>query len=298
VLIVLAAGLCAASAVADEAAIRQLVGSYAEAFNGKDVNNVAACWAENATHCDHHAGVRTEGRDAIMNDIAAAFRDHPNAVLEISVERVQMIRPDIARVDGQTSIGAPDEEPTVTAFTGIVVNENGRWVISSVDEVAPHQPATAHDALHQLDWLIGHWVDESEEIRVDTTFRWAGDQSFLVRSFSVETAAGESQNGTQIIGWDPRSQEIRSWTFNSDGSFGDGIWSRSGEDWLIQSSQTLADGRAASGTFVLSRPDDQSISLQLIGHEIDGEMQPTSEAVVVTRVETPAAPAGAEADKR
>ena len=52
----------------------------------------------------------------------------------------------------------------------------------------------------------------------------------------------------------------------------------------IIGSQTLADGRAASGTYALTREDDNTISVQLIGHEIEGEPQPASDAVRVTRV--------------
>ena len=130
---------------------------------------------------------------------------------------------------------------------------------------------------------MGRWVDQSDTVRVDTTIRWTADQAFLLRSHAVHDENGLARQGTQVIGWDPRSKEIRSWSFNSDGSFGDGTWSKNDDQWLIKSSQTLPDGQAASGTFVLTRIDDNTVSLQLIGHQIEGEPQPASEVVTMVR---------------
>ena len=70
---------------------------------------------------------------------------------------------------------------------------------------------------------------------------------FLIRTIVEQSDGQVSRAGTQIIGWDPRSEHIRSWDFNADGSFGDGTWSKNGGDWLVKSSQTLASGEAASG---------------------------------------------------
>jgi uncharacterized protein (TIGR02246 family) len=285
--------LAATAMRADEAAVRQAVTGYVEAFNKQDLKALATMWSEKATHTDQETGELTEGRDAIVAIIEAAWKEHPNARLAGRVDRVRLIRPDVARIEGQTSIGGLDEEPTVSNFTAILVNDQGKWLIDSVEELPVPQPATPEAALKDLDWLVGHWVDESAEARVDTTIRWTDSRAFLLRSFVVQTAEGMRQQGTQIIGWDPRSRQIRSWTFNSDGSFGDGDWSRSGDDWLIKSSQTLADGQAASGTYVLSRVDQDTITLRLIGHEVEGEPRPSTPSVTMVRVAETAAAQGA-----
>ena len=79
-----------------------------------------------------------------------------------------------------------------------------------------------------------------------------------------------------------RFETIRSWSFNSDGSFGDGVWSEVGDAWHVKTTQTLADGSAASGTFVMT-PDGDSMTVQLIGHEIEGAPQPSSDEITVVR---------------
>ena len=274
----------ASPAAADETEVKKMITEYARAFNANDVDAVSGFWEENGVHIDRETGDRTEGRDAIKADIVASIEQNPGAQLVGRVESVRFVKPDVANVEGEVTLSIPGADPTHTLFSAILVSSNGKWMIDSIEESPVPVPATSVEALKDLDWLIGRWVDESEVARVDTTFRWAASQAFLLRSFLVTTADGDVREGTQVIGWDPRSNEIRSWSFQSDGSFGDATWSKSGNDWLGKSSQTLADGRAASGTFVYSPVSDNEISIRLIGHEIEGEPQPTDAAITIKRV--------------
>jgi hypothetical protein len=107
----------------------------------------------------------------------------------------------------------------------------------------------------------------------------------LIRSFRVQLAdEDEPRQGTQVIGWDPRHKQIRSWTFDSDGSFGEGTWSKNGDDWLVRMGHTQWDGRLTSGTQVITRVDNNTVTVQAIGSEVDGEPVPASEPVTVRRV--------------
>ncbi|MEQ1828466.1 MAG: SgcJ/EcaC family oxidoreductase [Pirellula sp.] len=95
--------------------------------------------------------------------------------------------------------------------------------------------------------------------------------------------------------WDPRSHQIRSWSFLADGSFGDNTWSKVDNDWIIKSSQTLIDGHAATGNYLLSRVDANKVTLKLMGHEIEGRPQPVSDPVTIVRL--PAAPSTTQPSK-
>ncbi len=140
-------------------------------------------------------------------------------------------------------------------------------------------------ALADLEWLVGHWVDKSDQARVDTVCRWSAKHAFLVRSFTIKSAdGGEPDQGTEIIAWDPKSKQIRSWTFLSDGAFGQAVWTKDGKDWKREGTQTLSDGRTASGTQVISRVDDNTTSVEMIAKEIDGEPQPAADPLTVVRV--------------
>jgi len=143
-------------------------------------------------------------------------------------------------------------------------------------------PTIPRDALKDLEWLLGTWQDQSEVRSGRHNSALVTHQTFLVRSFSARVAGDELQ-GTQIIGWDPLNRQIRTWIFSSDGSFGQGTISKHDDDWMLKMSQTLSDGRTAAGTQIVTRVDDNTMTVQVIGETINGEPSPASAAVTVVR---------------
>ncbi|NUQ64062.1 MAG: SgcJ/EcaC family oxidoreductase [Pirellulales bacterium] len=276
---------------ADDAAIQDFLRAYVDAFNKQDLDAVSAMWAENGSYVDRETGDRTEGRAAIRADLAEVFKKAAKAHLEGTVDRVRWLKPDLARVEGKTTTSVPDEEPSVSQFSAVLVKQGEKWLFEAVEEMPVPQPSSANDALRELQWLEGDWVDDSKDSPVVSTFQWSAGRAFLIRSFSTKEGEQTVRLGTQIIGWDPRSGQIRSWTFNADGSFGDGVWSKTGDAWSIKATQTLSDGRAASGTYIVSRVDDNTLTLRLIGQEIEGESVPASDPVSLRRVSDASGPA-------
>ena len=289
--------LLATSALADEAAIRQSIAAYADAFNRQDLEMVIGYWSENGVHVDRENGERTEGREAIKADLADTFEGSSGATLAGRVDRVRMVKPDVAHLDGQVVLSIPGEDTTTSNFSAILVNQEGKWMIDVIEESPARVPSNNYEALSELNWMIGNWVDDGGDIQVTTSVSWSANGAFLLRSFAVTTADEVVRQGTEVIGWDPRSGEIRSWSFQSDGSFGDGTWQKNGDDWMVKSSQTLPDGRAASGTYVFSKLSDDEISVRLIGHVIEGEPQPSGEGATLRRVaEAPVAATAVESN--
>lgn len=80
--------------------------------------------------------------------------------------------------------------------------------------------------------------------------------------------------------------------FDSDGGFGEGVWTQKGDLWVAKFSQTLADGRTASSTNIYRPIDADRYGWQSVGRKVEGEFAPNIEEVTVVRkgVE-PAAPA-------
>ena len=276
-----------AAAEGDKASLEAFVKSYADAFNRKDAKGLAAMWAASATYVNRENGDRSEGRAEIEADLAASFKARPNARLRASLERVRFIRPDVVRVEGRAETSIPGEDLDVDAFTALVVKEEGRWVIESLEE-SPVSAEGGRAALRDLEWLIGNWVDQTEGIDVATSVRWSPNQAFLIRSYSVDRDEGTDSHGTQIIGWDPRAKRIRSWDFDHDGSFGEGVWSKNGDDWLIKANRTTSDGGAASATYIIKPTGRDSMTVQVVGAELDGEPLPNDPAVTVVRAPQPA----------
>lgn len=266
-----------------EAAIREVLRSYIEAFNEHDPAAVGKFWTADGVSMDETTGEKTEGRDAIVERLTNFFKETPESKLSGQVESVKMIRPDVASVEGQATVFLGDEAPIDSMFTAIFVKEGDGWLISSSHERDLPTPASNYEALQELEWLVGTWQDQSEAASVNTTVRWSPNQAFLIRSFSAEFPEVEGFQGTQVIGWDPLSKQIRTWTFNSDGSFGEGTISKSGDGWLLKMWQVLGDGSVANATLAMNRKDDNTMTIQTIGKTINGEPVPASETITVVR---------------
>jgi hypothetical protein len=159
----------------------------------------------------------------------------------------------------------------------------------TVAEPTQQQVETAADdarqasPLDELEWMIGQWVDEGEDSKITTACSWTKNRKFLARSFSVAIEGQVSLEGTQVIGWDPIARRIRSWTFDSEGGFGEGRWTRDGDRWLVKASFVLASGERASALNVITYVDQDAFRWQSISREVDGELLPNIPEVTVVR---------------
>jgi hypothetical protein len=158
----------------------------------------------------------------------------------------------------------------------------------ATDGLAAQPAADMADAstaapLEVLDWMIGTWIDEGDHSTIVTTCSWTKNRKFLKRSFKVKIDDEVTLEGDQFVGWDPMGNQIRSWTFDSEGGFGDGIWLQDGKRWLVKASFVLADGSRASALSVYTQVDDDTIRWQSTNREIAGELQPNIPEVTVVR---------------
>lgn len=266
-----------------EQAVRERLKSYVETFNTKDAAAVSAYWTDDAVSVTEETGQRTQGREALQAEFSEFFQTNPSARLAGEAHHIRFVTPSVAMVEGNTTLFVADTEPVATAFSAVLVKEDEQWLISSSHERDRPVPATSYDALKELEWLLGTWEDQSEEAQVSTTVSWSPNRAFLLRSFTAEFAGAGTLHGTQVIGWDPLNRQVRTWTFNSDGSFGQGTLSNHDEEWLLKMWQILPDGRLASATKALKRIDPDTMTVQTIAETIDGEPSPSSEPVTVVR---------------
>lgn len=147
-------------------------------------------------------------------------------------------------------------------------------------------------ALDELEWMVGQWVDQGEAATITTNCSWTKNRKFLTRSFKITMDDQVTLEGTQVVGWDPIESQIRSWTFDSEGGFGEGRWIQDGKRWLVKTSHVLAGGERASAVNVITYVDSDSFRWQSVGREIAGELQPNIPEVTVVRQK------GAEAETK
>jgi uncharacterized protein (TIGR02246 family) len=273
-----------------EQEIHKLLTEVEESFNRRDAKELAACWAPQGDFVGQD-GVRVEGRDNIGKGFQESFAASKDSRLQILVLRLRVIGEDFALVD---AIVAVKPQATTTAgeptFQLVLVKRNDRWLIETArDTIRPvsRQP----QQLKELEWMVGDWAEEGTHesgVSVHSTCDWTIGDSYLIRKFSAEGKNGSVRGGTEVIGWDPRTHRIRSWMFDSDGSFGESVWAHDGNRWMVKHTGTLADGSDASVTHIVTPVDADTVTVQSKDHIVNGEKQPDLPEVKLKRCPAPA----------
>jgi uncharacterized protein (TIGR02246 family) len=267
----------------ERAVIEQRAKSYAAAYNAKDLKALVALWSPEGVYIDRASGRRVAGRDALEQDLQAELESRKESRLEIAVETIELVSPGVAIEQGTSTITSPNTEPIVTRYSAVHVQRDGQWLIDRVSEREIVAPPSHYEQLKELEWMIGNWADQAGEGVVSTECNWARNNNFIIRSFTASIAGAVDMAGMQVIGWDPAKKQIRSWTFDSDGGFNQGVWKKSGERWSVQQTATLPDGTLASSTSLLEPVDENSFTWQQVNRVVGGELLPNLAEIVVVR---------------
>jgi uncharacterized protein (TIGR02246 family) len=225
----------------NEAAIRATAEAFTKAFNAGDAKAVAALWTANGTVADEQGNV-FKGRKAIEEQYASLFKSHPTARMHVAIQSIDFPTPTTAIEDGMAQVLTKDNEPPAASrYTVVHVQEDGKWLMASVREAAI-PVASNFPQLQDLGWLVGSWESKADGVVARSEIRWIASKSFLQRDFYVHRDGLLASAGTQIIGWDPRTEQVVSWTFDSTGGHGTSAWSAAPDGWRIESAGVTADG--------------------------------------------------------
>lgn len=273
---------------ADQAAIEKAAVRFVEAYNEHDAKALAALFADDAEMVERDGG-RFAGHDEIEYAFANAFAQSPHAKISLTVDSVRFVTPDVAVEEG-ASVWFPDGETATMESTYRVahVKRDGKWLMAGVRTI-DDRILTPYEYLRDLEWMVGDWVDEGDDAVVVTNVRWDANRAFLLREFSVKVGGQAMLKGTQRIGWDSRKDQFRSWTFDSEGGYVEGIWTRVGDGYVIRSSGFLRDGIAVSGTSRVDRQGNDRFSWAMFNRLRGDEIMPD---VNLTIVRKPPLPAG------
>jgi uncharacterized protein (TIGR02246 family) len=267
----------------EEAALAKNAEAFVEAFHKGDAKAIAAFWSPDGDYTDQE-GKTMKGREAIEKAFKEFFAENKGLKLRIDSESLRFITPDVAIEDGTTGVIPPDGgPPSRTRYTIVHVKKDGQWYLSSVRDAPLAEPGT-HENLRGLEWLIGEWSEESEKgEKVRVIFEWSPSQSFITSSFTTTFKNLAIGGGTQWIGWDPLAKHIRSWTFENNGGFGDGIWTQDGDKWTVKATGVLSDGKKLTATNIVTRIDADTMSFQAKDRTEDGKPLPDIKPIKLKR---------------
>ena len=269
---------------ADEAAIRKADKAYVQAFNKHDAKALADAWSPEAVYLNRATGAEVVGRAAIVEQFTALFKGQPEVKLDLSVESIQFVSPNVAVEHGIAKTLAPKAEPEEIAYSAVFVRRDGKWLLDRVTDKANEAAPSSYEQLKPLEWMIGRWVDKDDKVDIDD--RVPMDQeSELHHTFvyGCRPRAKSTMSGMQIIGWDPAAKTIRSWTFDSDGSFAEATWTCKKDRWFIRNKGILADGRKGSMVNVIKQVNQNSFTWQTVERTAGGELLPNIDEVLIVR---------------
>lgn len=254
---------------ADDVAVRATSDAFVKAFDAGDAKAVASLWTPDGTLVD--AGGETfSGRDAIEAAYAQFFQELPGAKINVTIDSVRMLGIDAAIEEGHASVSLPNGASNSSSrYTAVHVKQGGKWLMAAVHE-APAAPAAGGSQLADLDWLVGSWSAEERGATSQVTCQWLANQTFLERKYTVTGPDHTTTSGVQLIGLDPRTGGIVSWSFNSDGGRSMGTWLPHPNGWAIESVGLSADGADTRAVNVLTKLDENAYAWQSMGRSVAG----------------------------
>lgn len=263
---------------ADRAAIDKLKQNLAQAFAEGDSTKVSALLTEGAELVPEDASPQ-RGRHDIEQAFERFFRDPDNkAKIEFEPDELRFISRDTATEEGHIKITKGHSAPRIQQYRLMMVREDGKWLMASIKEWDSDEAE-----LKELDWLIGSWEAKQGDVEVHTNYEWFGDNAFI-RSNITLTIGEKTRSGMQVIGKDPRTDELHVWTFELGGGMAEGTCTRDGDAWLFQMEGMSAEGNAVSNTNILARINHDTMTWQPVNITVDGEQRTNMPPVKVTRV--------------
>jgi uncharacterized protein (TIGR02246 family) len=271
----------------DEKAVLKTLVAYKEAFNRGDADGVAAFFTDEA-ELVNPTGETIRGRDAIRREFSGIFQRAPGVQLELVVDSMRWLTADAIVEHGAARTTLKGEPAAYATYTAVHVKQSGKWLISMVREApAGSEPNTPEEKLAGLAWLIGEWRDGDESGSLHFKCDWSKHRSFLMRTFTVvSSTTGEEIHGTEIIGWDPLRKAPKSFIVDSRGCMGEGHWLQKSDRWYCKVMTVLPDGKKVSATHVYRPLDANRYAFQSINRTLDGEVQPDTQEVTVSRTTT------------
>lgn len=266
----------------EESAIKSQSADYAKAYNNRDAKALARFFAEDVEYTDEN-GELTEGRKGIEELLQDNFAQNQGATIDIEVDSVMALAPDVIEEKGVTTVTSPSGEQRSSAYSAIHVKKDGQWLIARLFE-SPVPDPTPAARLSELAWMVGSWKDKGGDSTVETEVNWARGGNFLTRTFKVSQGDEVTLEGWEIIGWDPVQQRIRSWIFDGEGGYGEAFWTRDGNRWLVKQSRVAADGSESSAEQTITYLDQDHFNFESANRTLNGDLQPNLGKIEIDRV--------------
>jgi uncharacterized protein (TIGR02246 family) len=258
--------------------------AYEAAYAKADSKTLADFFSEDADYTTED-GRTFSGRAAIEEAIRSGFVANKGSKLAIAMDSVRVLSPDIVVEKGSTTVTAKDGDVSSSLFTAIHAKKDGKWKINQLIE-SPIPTQTPAEHLAEFGWLVGQWeeADKKADLSIRSVYSWARGGNFLTRNITVKKGTEVTLEGWQIIGRDPVNNRLRSWTFDGEGGYAEGYFTRDGDRWLLRETGVTPDGDRTSADSTITKLSDDRISWESTNRTLDGDPMPGIGRIEINRV--------------
>ena len=169
----------------DAQPIGDLLGRFIKAYNARDAKALGELFTPDAEIEDEDGEV-TRGRDAIVARFTKIFGEGQSGTLGVTTDSLRSLGRDLAIEEGTASLTTrAGETPRTNRYSVIYARQGGRWLHARIRDEQPDE-VSPHEQLLQLEWMLGEWVNESDNGIVKTNCKWSDNGNFLLREFDVK----------------------------------------------------------------------------------------------------------------
>lgn len=241
-------------------------------------------WSADASLTLPETNEEVKGRKAIYELYKNKFDSDKDTKITIIQKKLELQDSNEAVGRGFIKILHRGEKEQQVAFKAYFVKEDGSWLLDGLEEIDLEAAPSNYDHLKELSWLVGQWHDADDDADIEFNTDWDKNKNFLTQRFKVNILDQEEIEGQMVIGWDSSTKNVRSWVFDSDGAFGNGVWSKTNEGWSVAMKYTLNDGSQASATHLYTNIKDNSYLFTSIDREIDDTILPNVDPVEIIKI--------------
>jgi uncharacterized protein (TIGR02246 family) len=264
----------------DKNAIQAAMESFRKAFEARDAKALAEHWTS-AGEYSGADGQKVRGRDGLTKGFQAFFARTPELTSTVQHKEIRFLSNDTAIDEGTVTVRrGPLEAATSANFTALFVREDGKWRLAQLSESTPDG-----DSINDLAWLVGDWSShEKDGAEIRTKYSWHSNKKFIIGEFTIKEK-DRTLSGTQVIGINPKSGVLHSWTFEASGGVAEAEWSSDGDHWVLDSSGTMPDGSVLTQTNILRRVNDRMFTWQSVNRSLGDRGIDDLAPVKVTRAD-------------
>jgi uncharacterized protein (TIGR02246 family) len=281
---------------------------FVAAFNAKDSSTIAGLFLPSGEIISR-SGDAIRGREEIEAFYKDLFTGESAPQIALEASSVRLVAPGVAIEDGVVHTTNGEDEPVKSISYSVtqLKQPDGSWLIASSRDHLEVTPPSEH--LKPLVWLVGEWTHHSPDgVRMNLAIDLDNSGNFLLGEAIATDPAGELQDTSLRIGWNPATSSVFWWTFDSDGGHASGPWTRSGDGWLVRTSGITADGETNAATHRITMDGGDTIvwaandrvragetlpdaTLRFVRRAPDPDLQPLAESLdgpAPTEAESPA----------